>query len=67
MSYHLGLIYKDILWKKWKKDQNVKKNNSAKKKTTNKPQSSSSKQNEKILNKSLKTFLKFISYLYSLL
>lgn len=47
MSYHLGLIYKDILWKKWQKDGSIKKKNSTKKKYSNKAKNSSSNRNEK--------------------
>lgn len=46
MSYHLGLIYKDILWKKWQNDQSKKKKYSKKKKASDKANNSSSNHNE---------------------
>jgi hypothetical protein len=46
MSYHLGLIYKDILWKKWQKDQSKKKKYSTKKKVSNEANNSSSNHDE---------------------
>ena len=46
MSYQLGLIYKDILWKKWKEEQMKKKKSSTKPESKCKTKNPSTDSNE---------------------